>query len=129
MNNHSRFIVPTALVIMFLASGTQGQPRPKNAPLLPLEGSELVVKTRDGALVVAKKDGSGIDGIKLSQYDTLISPAIVVAPDGTIHVAFLEQHRTTQAKAIYHRSSSDGGKTWSEAKNLSERSSTAPRLA
>ena len=92
-----------------------------NIPLRPLEQSALVVRAADGAPVVAKKDGSGIDGIKLSQYDVAISsPSMAVAPDGTIHVAFIEQHRTTFANAVYHRSSSDGGKTWSEAKNLSE---------
>jgi hypothetical protein len=37
-----------------------------------------------------------------------------------IHVAFVEQHSTTFAYAVYYRSSSDGGKTWTEAKNLSE---------
>ena len=35
-------------------------------------------------------------------------------------MAFVESHRTTLAHAVYHRSSTDGGKTWTEAKNLSE---------
>ncbi|MGA2583481.1 MAG: sialidase family protein [Tepidisphaeraceae bacterium] len=94
---------------------------PDNSPLRPIEQSDLVVKDSSGAPMVADKTGKGIDGIKLSQHDTLIaSPSIAVAPDGTIHVAFMEKHRTTYADAIYHRSSSDGGKTWTEAKNLSE---------
>ncbi len=71
--------------------------------------------------VVAEKDGRGIDGIKLSTHDVGIgSPSIAVAPDGMIHVAFVEKHKTRLTNAIYHRSSSDGGKTWTEAKNLSE---------
>jgi hypothetical protein len=36
---------------------------------------------------------------------------IAVAPDGTIHAAFVEKHSTTYAYAVYYRSSSDGGKT------------------
>jgi len=94
---------------------------PANIPLRPLEKSEIVTKGANGELGVAKKDGTPIAGFKLSQHDMLIgSPSIVVAPDGVIHVAFVEQHSTTFAYAIYHRSSADGGKTWTEAKNLSE---------
>jgi hypothetical protein len=94
---------------------------PTNIPLRPLDQSALVVKAADGTPIVANKNGSGIDGIKLSQHDVaIVSPSMAVAPDGTIHVAFVEQHRTTYANAIYHRSSTDGGKTWTEAKNLSE---------
>jgi hypothetical protein len=121
MTDFSRLFVAAVSGLMLWTSESGGQPAPNNVPLLPLEKSDLVVKAHDGALVVARKDGSGIDGVKLSQHDRLIaSPSIAVAPDGTIHVAFLEQHRTTFANAIYHRSSSDGGKTWTEAKNLSE---------
>ena len=117
----SRFLAAAAVILALLVPGSQAQAAPNNVPLLPLEQSPLVVKGRDGAFIVAKKDGSGIDGLKLSQHDRLIaSPAIAVAPDGTIHVAFLEQHRTTFANAIYHRSSADSGKTWTEAKNLTE---------
>jgi hypothetical protein len=92
-----------------------------NIPFHPLDQSALVVKAADGTPVVANQNGSGIDGIKLSQHDIAISsPSMAVAPDGTIHVSFVEQHRTTFANAIYHRSSTDGGRTWTEAKNLSE---------
>src|SRR5580704_11098595 len=45
---------------------------PDNTPLRPLEQSELVIKGADGAPIVANKDGSGLDGIKLSQHDMLI---------------------------------------------------------
>ena len=121
-----QFIAAVA-VMMLLASA---QPAPArqaaaqasdNLPLLPLGQSKLVVKGPGGAPIVAGKDGKGIDGIKLSQHDIAIgSPSIVVAPDGTLHVAFVESHRTTFAHAVYHRSSADGGKTWTEPKNLSE---------
>ncbi len=92
-----------------------------NVPFHPLDESELVRKDAAGLPVVADKEGKGIDGIKLSQHDReIVSPAIAVGPDGTIHVAFVEGHRTTFARAVYYRSSADGGKTWTEAKNLSE---------
>ena len=116
-------------VTMLVALASKAQPAaqsaaaqaPDNSPLVPLGQSPLVIKSPDGALIVAGKDGKGIDGIKLSQHDIAIgSPSIAVAPDGTLHLAFVESHRTTLAHAVYHRSSTDGGKTWTEAKNLSE---------
>jgi hypothetical protein len=70
---------------------------------------------------VSARNGKPVDPIKLSQHDLEISnPSIALAPNGTIHVAFIEKHRTTYAAAVYHRSSADHGKTWTEAKNLSE---------
>ncbi len=88
--------------------------------VLPTE-SAIVNKSDKGVLGVAEKNGKPIDGLKLSQHDSdIFTPNISVASDGTIHVAFVEKHRTTYALAAYHRSSSDGGKTWTEAKNLSE---------
>jgi len=121
MINQRNSIVAIYPILMLLASASRALPAPNDVPLRPLEQSALVVKDRDGGLVVANADGSAIEGIKLSQHDRMIaSPSIAVAPDGIIHVAFLEQHRTTFAKAIYYRSSSDGGKSWTEAKNLTE---------
>ena len=121
MNPQNNSVTTIYALLILLASGLRGLPAPNAVPLRPLEQSNLVIKDHNGAPVVAKKDGSGIDGIKLSQYDVLVSsPSIAVAPDGTIHVAFIEEHRTTFANAVYYRSSSDGGKTWTEAKNLSE---------
>ena len=67
---------------------------PTNAvPDRPLDRSNIVARGPGGALVVAQKNG------------------IAVAPDGTIHAAFVEKHSTTYAYAVYYRSSSDGGKT------------------
>src|SRR5664280_127340 len=121
MNDYSRFLGAAVAVLMLSASESRAQPAPINVPLRSLDQSTLVVKAADGTPIVANKNGSGIDGIKLSQHDVaIVSPSMAVAPDGTIHVAFVEQHRTTYANAIYHRSSTDGGKTWTEAKNLSE---------
>ena len=88
----------------------------ETVPVVPLEQSPIVKNH-----AVAQKNGKFIDGIKLSQHDMMIgSPMIAVGPDGVIHVAFVEQHQTTYALAIYYRSSSDNGATWTEAKNLSE---------
>jgi len=66
--------------------------------------------------------GQPDDAVKLSQYDkTIISPSIAVASDGTIHVAFIEKQAAAPfAPFVYHRESGDGGKTWSEPKNISE---------
>ncbi|HVU18531.1 MAG TPA: hypothetical protein VHD32_16635 [Candidatus Didemnitutus sp.] len=89
---------------------------PANVPDRPLNQSPLVVNN-----AVTQRNGRPVDGVKLSQHDMDIgSPSIAVSAHGVIHVAFVEQHRTTYAYAVYHRSSSDGGKTWGEAKNLSE---------
>ncbi|MDB6128307.1 MAG: hypothetical protein JWM35_2203 [Verrucomicrobia bacterium] len=85
-------------------------------PDRPLAASSIVVKN-----AVVARNGKPINGLKLSQHDTEIySPSIAVAANGVIHIAFVEKHRTTYALAVYHRSSSDGGKTWTDAKNLSE---------
>jgi hypothetical protein len=121
MKNYSRFFNTALAMLMFGVSTTRAQQATSNIPLRPLEQSSLVIKAADGSYVVAQKNGGPVDGIKLSQHDTRIgSPSVAVGTDGTIHVAFVEQHRTTLANAVYYRGSSDGGKTWTDAKNLSE---------
>ncbi len=85
-------------------------------PVRPLSASTIVSNN-----AVIQKNGKPVDGLKLSQHDSdIFSPALAVAANGVIHAAFVEKHRTTYALAVYHRSSSDDGKTWTEAKNLSE---------
>lgn len=113
-------VPPTAPAVVPAATPAVAIPPAKVAEQ-PLEQSTLVTKNADGTLGVGQKDGKPIDGLKLSQHDSEIStPNIAVATDGTIHIAFVEQHKTTFTHAVYHRSSTDGGKSWSEAKNLSE---------
>ena len=100
-------------------------PAPKAAPApaaevkipdRPLGKSPLVVNN-----AVIQRNGKPIDGLKLSQHDMEIySPSIAVSAGGVIHAAFVEKHRVTYDLAVYHRSSADGGKTWTPAKNLSE---------
>jgi hypothetical protein len=88
---------------------------------LPLERSLIVHPNAKGALAVSNTKGRPINGLKLSRHDREIyNPGIVVTRSGGIHVAFVEMHAQTYKYAVYHRSSSDGGKTWSDAKNLSE---------
>lgn len=102
------------------------EPQPANAPqtgaaALPIETSQSVRRNAKGMPVVAAPTGRPIEGLKLSRHDIdIYSPSIAVAPDGAIHVAFVEQHAATKVLAVYHRSSSDGGKSWTDAKNLSE---------
>lgn len=87
-----------------------------SAAAIPMSKSAIVHPNKHGDLAVTTK------GVKLSRYDSdMTNPRITVAPNGTIHVAFIE--RTAQSPftySVYHRSSSDGGKSWSAAKNLSE---------
>ncbi len=98
-----------------------GRSTEQNVPNVPLDQSALVVRNADGTLGVGQKDGKPIDGLKLSVHDNNeASPSIAVAPDGSIHVAFNETHGPPYQTAVYHRSSNDGGRTWTEAKNLSE---------
>lgn len=129
----SAFIAPCLVATLALAQET-GKPRPaaqprSDLPDPPLEGSEIVVKPPRGGLALGQKNGKGMDGVKLSQHDLEIgSPSVAVGPDGSIHAAFVEKHTTTHAYAAYHRSSSDGGQTWTEAKNLVGGSTSTPAL-
>jgi len=117
-------LIATALMAPVALAQDAGKPKPSvpqksDVPVRPLDSSDIVVKSPGGGLVVGQKNGKGVDGIKLSQHDMDIGSA--VAPDGTIHVAFVEQHGThLYDYSVYHRSSSDGGKAWTETKNLSE---------
>ena len=112
-----RFLFAAGLAIaaahpILLAESSPLKPLPDR----PLSESEIVLNN-----AVAAKNGKPIDGLKLSQHDIgIFSPSIAVGPDGKIHVAFVETHPNTFALAVYYRSSGDHGKTWTEAKNLSE---------
>ncbi len=90
--------------------------------------SDIVVKGADGTPGVAGKDGRPIDGVKLSTHDMLIlSPRLGVTSDGAMHVAFTEQSEVSPFPLfVYYRESGDGGKSWTEAKNLSEEMPSVP---
>jgi hypothetical protein len=89
---------------------------------VPLENSAIVGMNAQGVLAVAMKNGKPLEGVKLSRHDSyIISPGIAVSREGAIHIAFVERHsQSPYEDNVYHRSSADGGKNWSEAKNLSE---------
>ena len=107
--------VPVIAPIPLPAAAPTAQ-APLNIPDVPLEKSAIVNND-----VVVDQTGKSVNGVKLSQHDMSIgSPCITAGADGVIHVAFVEQHRTTYAYAVYYRSSADNGKTWTDAKNLSE---------
>jgi len=104
-----------------LAAGVQAADSPAGS-IRALQNSAIVSRGPDGQLAVMKKDGTPINGLKLSQYDALIdSPNIAAGADGVIHVAFIERQLASPFTLfVYHRQSADGGKSWSEPKNLSE---------
>jgi hypothetical protein len=109
------------LMTVALVAGAQVGDSPA-VPIRPLQNSDIVSRGADGQLAVMKKNGTPINGLKLSQYDALIdSPNIAVGSDGVIHVAFIERQAASPFTLfVYHRQSADGGKSWSEPENLSE---------
>jgi hypothetical protein len=107
---------PTAAPVPDAPAAIPVAQAPTTIPDVPLEKSPIVNND-----AVVDKTGKSVNGIKLSQHDMVIAtPCIVAAADGVIHVAFVEQHPNTYTYAVYYRSSSDNGKTWSAAKNMSE---------
>lgn len=95
---------------------------PAAVPMQPLASSSLVNTNAAGQPALMDKSGKPIDGVPLSKHNKdIFSPSIAVGRDGVIHVAFCEgQAVAPYAYFVYYRSSSDGGVTWSETKNLSE---------
>ncbi|MGI8985115.1 MAG: exo-alpha-sialidase [Acidimicrobiales bacterium] len=55
-------------------------------------------------------------------YNTPSRPGMAVSKDGIIHIVFQENPTPTVSGMgeIYHQASTDGGKTWSEAKKLTD---------
>lgn len=58
--------------------------------------------------------------VKLSKYDGAKYCDLAVGPDGTIHAIYSETPVSGKPNYLYYRASTDGGKTWSEPKNLSD---------
>ncbi len=116
---HSLFLCALALFLPSQAALAEDHPP---MTIRSLETSSIVHQGADGVLSVINKDGSPINGLKLSQYDALIdSPNVAVGSDGVVHVAFIERMLASPYTLfVYHRQSADSGKTWSEPKNLSE---------
>jgi hypothetical protein len=57
---------------------------------------------------------------KLSEHGATAVSDIVRAPDGTLHALYLEEHSTHHRHQVYHRASTDGGRSWSTIQNLTE---------
>lgn len=81
---------------------------------LALAASALVV----GGCAYAAASAPGV--LKLSQYDRVEFCDLAVGPDGAMHAIFTEQPALDKPKYLYHRASTDNGKTWSAASNLSD---------
>jgi hypothetical protein len=57
---------------------------------------------------------------KLSQFDHASYVDVLPGPDKTIHVLYEEKPASKDVFQVYYRASTDGGKSWSDAVNLSE---------
>lgn len=57
---------------------------------------------------------------KLSQFDHAEYCDLAIGTDGTLHAIFTDQPAFDKPKYLYHRASTDSGKTWSAANNLSD---------
>lgn len=58
--------------------------------------------------------------VKLTEFDRAGYCDLAVAGDGAIHAVFTDSPDRFKPKYAYHRVSTDGGKTWSVANNLSD---------
>jgi hypothetical protein len=61
---------------------------------------------------------------KLSQFDKAQYCDIAVGAAGSLHAVFTEESPSTQTTYLYYRASTDGGRTWSAVKNLSDDETT-----
>ncbi|HVY69114.1 MAG TPA: hypothetical protein VHH73_04265 [Verrucomicrobiae bacterium] len=57
---------------------------------------------------------------KLSQFDRVEYGDLASGANGTLHAIFSDQPALDRPKYLYYRASTDAGKTWSEATNLSD---------
>lgn len=58
--------------------------------------------------------------VKLSTFGKGEYADLVITPDHVIHTVYTDQQSFTKPRYVYYRASKDGGKTWSEPKNLSD---------
>ena len=57
---------------------------------------------------------------KLTQFDHAEYCDLASGVDGTLHAVFTDQPASDKPKYLYHRASTDNGKTWSAVNNLSD---------
>ena len=62
--------------------------------------------------------------IKLSQFDKARYCDVAVGAAGSLHAVFTEESPSTHVTYLYYRASTDGGRTWSAVKNLSDDETT-----
>lgn len=90
-------------------------------PLLALlgcdRGSTASAQTDAGA---SPADGAPSAMVKLSKYGMAQYCSIATGPDGTIHALFTDSTAIGKPHYVWYRASTDGGTTWSDAKNLSD---------
>ncbi|MBI3881016.1 MAG: exo-alpha-sialidase [Verrucomicrobia bacterium] len=58
--------------------------------------------------------------VKLTQFDHAEFCDLAVGADGTLHAVFTDRPDLTKPTYAYYRASTDGGKSWSPANNLSD---------
>lgn len=96
------------------APAPAGPPAPPAAVPPPAPGQPLPPLTaRDAA-------GKPKRMLKLSQYDKSAYCDLAVGAGGVLHAVFTDQPNAMKPAYLYYRSSTDGGATWSEPKNLSD---------
>lgn len=61
-----------------------------------------------------------VEPVKLTAFDRAGFCDLAVDSDGTLHAVFSDRPAWDKPKYLYHRLSTDGGKTWSPANNLSD---------
>ncbi|MBI5832943.1 MAG: hypothetical protein HZB16_11660 [Armatimonadetes bacterium] len=78
-------------------------------------------------------DGQPVKPVRLSALGGCQYADTLAARDGSLHAVFNERADSSHAYYLYYRASSDGGATWSPAKNLSDdesgRTASYARLA
>ena len=57
--------------------------------------------------------------ITAGERDDAMLPTLEVGPDGTVHIAYVGTRKDDATGGVYHRSSADGGMTWSARTRLS----------
>ena len=58
--------------------------------------------------------------VAISSFDEATYTALVADRAGTLHAVWLDRNPETRRQAVYHRPSSDGGRTWDDPTFLSE---------
>ena len=91
--------------------------------VIPLTGcGKEKGSTSSGSSGASASASSGAPGemVKLSKYKMSEYCDLAATPNGTLHAIFNDSPDYSKPTYVYYRSSTDGGATWSDAKNLSD---------